>query len=82
MRRIYAGSIPEAYLCLPRPPGTKAAQTSEAGGGMPMRVDFDARGVPISCGDHRAALVTGSGPERRAAGPLVSRSSAPEDWAP
>jgi hypothetical protein len=34
-----------AYLYLPRPAGTKAARTSDAGHGL--RVDFDERGVPI-----------------------------------
>jgi hypothetical protein len=68
-----------AYLYLPRSAGAKAARTVNAGRGV--RIDFDARDVPIGVEITAPALVTVS--ELNAVlAPLGIEGIEPEEWAP
>jgi hypothetical protein len=68
-----------AYLYLPRPAGTKAARTSDAGHGL--RIDFDAHGAPIGVEITAPWLVT-IAQLNAALAPLGVASLEPDEWAP
>jgi hypothetical protein len=68
-----------AYLYLPRPAGTKAARTTDAGKGL--RVDFDAQGTPIGVEITAPALVTVAQLNELLV-PLGVARVEPEEWSP
>ena len=68
-----------AYLYLPRSAGAKGTRTVNAGRGV--RIDFDARDVPIGVEITAPALITVS--ELNAVlAPLGIEGIEPEEWAP